>query len=178
MKRLFEYIRLVLFVGGVLLGIQIPGFVDQYGQRLEAHALESTRSLSDFQKDADRFFDGSIEKLVAHYQKNPDQVVQQGGSNINTLYRRQQTLQAAYRAFSASWWSPYTQTFFSPVPDIRTNAVESYDFTVMLNSHAIVAGLIAGLLLGIMLEILLGLPRLIFNRAPRSRRPLRHRPSR
>lgn len=178
MKRLFEYIRLVLFVGGVLLGIQVPGFVDQYGQRLEAHALESTRSLSDFQKDADRYFDGSIEKLVTHYQKNPDQVVQQGGSNINTLYQRQQTLQAAYRAFTANWWSPYIQTLFSPVADIRAQAIESYDFSVMLNSHAIVAGLIAGLLLGVLLEIMLGLLRLIFNRRPRSRRPLRHRPSR
>ena len=175
MKRLFEYIRLVLFVGGVLLGIQVPGFVDQYGQRLEAHTLESTRSLSDFQKDADRYFDGSIEKLVAHYQKNPDQVVQQGGSNINTLYQRQQTLQAAYRAFTANWWSPYVQTLFRPVADIRAQAVESYDFSVMLNSHAIVVGLIAGLLLGILLETLLGLLRLVFNRPPRSRRPLGYR---
>ncbi|GHA12039.1 hypothetical protein GCM10008090_22340 [Arenicella chitinivorans] len=178
MKRLFEYIRLVLFVGGVLLGIQVPGFVDQYGQRLQAHTVESERSLSDFQKDADRYFDGSIEKLVSHYQNNPDKVVQQGGGNIGKLYQRQQYLQSAYQAFTASWWSPYVQTLFNPVVDIRAQAVESYDFSVMLNSHAIVTGLIVGLSLGVILELILGLLRLIFNRPARSHRPLRHRPPR
>jgi hypothetical protein len=47
-KHLMDYLRLVLFVCGVLVGIQVPGFVDQYGQRLEAHQLEAKLSLAEF----------------------------------------------------------------------------------------------------------------------------------
>ncbi|MGY2498465.1 DUF2937 family protein, partial [Klebsiella pneumoniae] len=36
-----SYLRLTLFAFGLLLGVQVPGFVDDYAKRVEAHRLES-----------------------------------------------------------------------------------------------------------------------------------------
>lgn len=175
MKRLFEYLRLALFVGSVLIGVQVPSFVDQYGQRLESHALESSRALKDFQKDADTYFGGDLQRLIAHYQANPDQIINDGGRNISGLYERNQQLNNAFVAFSASRFSPYVQTLLSPVPEIRSKAMESYDFTIALNQDAIIAGLLTGLIIGLSLELLLTLLKLLV-RPNQHQRP--HRPRR
>ncbi|RBP53192.1 DUF2937 family protein [Arenicella xantha] len=176
MKRLFEYFRLALFVGGVLIGVQVPSFVDQYGQRLAAHTLESDRGLKDFQRDADTYFDGDLQRLITHYQANPDQIINNGGRNIATLYARNKQLQQALTAFSASRLSPYVQTFLNPVSEIRSQAIASYDFTIALNQDAIIAGLLTGLLIGLCLELLLSILKLMFIRPNQNHRP--HRPRR
>lgn len=175
MKRLFEYLRLALFVGSVLIGVQVPSFVDQYGQRLESHTIESNRGLQDFQKDADTYFDGDLQRLIAHYQANPDKIINDGGRNILGLYERNQQLKNALEAFSASRLSPYIQTLLSPVPEIRSKAIESYDFTIALNQDAIIAGLLTGLVIGFSLELLLTLLKLLI-RPNQQQRP--HRPRR
>ena len=51
MRKILDYLRLLLFTGGVLIGVQVPGFIDQYGKSLEAHLLESSQSLKEFQRE-------------------------------------------------------------------------------------------------------------------------------
>ena len=35
-----SYLRLTLFALGLLLGVQVPGFIDDYANLVEAHRLE------------------------------------------------------------------------------------------------------------------------------------------
>ena len=65
-----SYLRLALFACGLLLGVQVPGFVDDYGKRVEAHRLESQQSLKGFQDTARRFFKGDLDALVAQQAPN------------------------------------------------------------------------------------------------------------
>ena len=90
-----SYLRMVLLIIGVLAGIQLPGFVDQYGKSLQAHLIESERSLNEFRDEAEKFFDGSIEELIAHYQASDDRVFQEGGQSINAIFQRYQQLNKA-----------------------------------------------------------------------------------
>lgn len=112
-----SYLRIILLISGVLAGIQLPGFVDQYGKSLQAHMIESERSLNEFRDEAEKFFDGSIEELIAHYQASDDRVFQEGGQSINAIYQRNQLLEQAYRSFSQNAWSAYQQAF---LPQLRT----------------------------------------------------------
>ena len=59
------YSRLAVFAVGILLGIQVPSFVEQYNQRIDAHFREVNINLSGFQDTADRLFDGDLEALIA-----------------------------------------------------------------------------------------------------------------
>jgi hypothetical protein len=38
---LLSYLRLLLFTFGLLAGVQVPGFIKDYSQRVEAHLIES-----------------------------------------------------------------------------------------------------------------------------------------
>ncbi|WP_299496729.1 DUF2937 family protein [uncultured Shewanella sp.] len=155
MKKIIEYLRLILFMIGVLVGIQAPSVVDQYGKRLQSQLTESKLSLSAFQGDADRYFGGSIDKLIAYYQGNDDPVFNDAGKNVEQLMLRQIALSTAWQQFSANEYSPYVQFIFDPMSDIKTQVLAQYTYSIVLNSQAIVIGVIAGGLLAAVAECVL-----------------------
>jgi hypothetical protein len=155
MTTALSYLRLILFLGGVLVGIQIPGFVDQYGKSLEAHLQESKINLTEFKQDADRYFGGDMKKLIVHYQQDGDPVFQGGGDSINSIYRRNVVLKDAAAGFEKSGFSAYIQTFVNPVPDIREEVWNNYTYSIKLDLSAISTGLLAGLILAVLVEFFL-----------------------
>ncbi|MGX9460263.1 DUF2937 family protein [Shewanella sp. A14] len=156
-RRLMDYIRLVLFVSGVLIGIQVPGFVDQYGQRLEAHQLEAKLSLAEFQRDADRFFAGDISKLIRHYQQNNDPVFSAGGESIESLYQRYTSLTQALSRFNQHSYSPYQQIILAPQKDIQSEVWQAYSYVILLKPQAIAIGLLFGLIVSMLCELILSI---------------------
>ena len=163
MNKILEYIRLIIIVAGVLIGIQAPGFVDQYGKALQAHYTESQNSLQEFQDDADKFFGGSLHKLVEHYRNDPDPVFLEGGVSIATLLARNETLENAYNLFHEHPYSAYTQVLLYPVTDIREEVIASYTYTVVLNRSAVFIGLLSGFFVALTLELVLGIFRLFVH---------------
>lgn len=155
MQRLSAYLRMLVFMAGVLIGIQVPGFVDQYGKVLRAHQLESAKSLAAFQDEADRYFDGDLEQLAAHYHGSNDEVFQAGGDSITTLIARHQQLTTALKRYESNAFSPYLVTLLTPQADIRKEVLTHYTYTVILKPEAILVGLGCGLLAAVLLDLLL-----------------------
>lgn len=154
MNLFFFYIRVFVFLGVTLAGIQVPAFVDQYGKSLESHLTESRIALNEFQDDADKHFDGSIENLIAHYRKNKDQVFYEGSHSIKAIYDRNLMLRSHFEQYQSSSLSAYTQALFFPVPDVRRKVWERYSYTIQLKPIAIVFGLITALILTLGIELL------------------------
>lgn len=150
-----HYLRLFLFCAALLVGIQLPGFVDQYGKSLQAHYLESDRSVSEFRADAKRFFQGDLDALAKHYVKNNDAIISKGGENIQTLIERNRVLTKAWTRFQTSTLQAFMQTYFYPVEDIRLESWQSYGFMVRFDPTSIVCGLVAALLLSVFFDLLL-----------------------
>lgn len=153
MTTLLSYLRLTLFLAGVLVGVQIPGFVDQYGKSLEAHFIESNESMRQFRQDAEKYFDGDIEKLISHYKKNKDPVFTAGGESINSIYTRNIMLRNALKDFKHGSFSSYSHVFLSPVTDIRAEVWRNYTYSVKLDPTAISVGLLSGLTIALITEI-------------------------
>ena len=154
MNLFFSSIRVFVFLGVTLAGIQAPAFVDQYGKSLESHLIESRSALNEFQDDADKYFDGSLEKLITHYKDNDDQVFTEGSHSIKSIYDRNLMLRGHFEQFQSSSWSAYTQTLFSPVPDVRREVWGNYSYAIQLKPIAIAFGLITGLILTLGIELL------------------------
>lgn len=155
MNIIFSYIRVFVFLGCTLMGIQIPTFVDQYGKCLESHLTESQHALNEFQDNADKYFDGSLEKLIAHYKDNEDQVIIEGGRSIQSIYERHLVLKGKFEKFQSNSWSAYTQALFTPVPDIGKEVWENFSYAIKLRPEAIVFGLVMGLIFTAVIEIVL-----------------------
>ncbi|UCX03193.1 DUF2937 family protein [Shewanella glacialimarina] len=156
-KYLMDYLRIILFVCGVLIGIQVPGFVDQYGQRLEAHQLEAKLSLAEFQRDADRFFGGDFNKLISHYRQNNDPVVNAGGESIESIYQRYVLLTEALTQFRQHSYSPYQQLILAPQQDIQVEVWKNYSHVILLKPEAIAIGMLLGLLFAVLCESILSI---------------------
>ncbi|MEI8641764.1 DUF2937 family protein [Pseudoalteromonas sp. Hal099] len=78
MSKLLDYIRLSFFAAGLLLGVQIPAFVSDFGHALEAHLIEANNALAPFKKDAQNYFNNDLNKLIAHYENIGDDIVGKG----------------------------------------------------------------------------------------------------
>lgn len=154
-KLLRDYLRLVLFCLGVLAGIQVPGFVDQYHKSLQAHLAEVNQQLAGFQRDADRYFNGSLEQLIQHYAASDDPIFTAGGQNIGDIAQRRQQLAQALRGFDGAFWHPYRELVLHPQPDIRAEVWQHFSYQLLLKPEAIVFGLLSGLLTAMLIEALL-----------------------
>lgn len=154
--RFMDYVRLVLFVCGVLIGIQVPAFVEQYGQRLEAHQQEAKLALATFQKDADRYFSGDLSQLVAHYKKNNDPVITDGGHSIDALIKRYTLLTDALTQFRQNQYSPYQQILLQPQRDIQVEVWQGFTHVIVLKPDAIAIGAFIGFLIALLCDLILG----------------------
>lgn len=154
MRTLIDYFRLLSFFAGALLGVQLPGYVNQYGQNLAARHAESALTLQEFRRDAERHFGGDLQALIDHYRRSGDPVVTDGGESIATIYARFQRLDAALAAFRSSHWQAWWQAFVQPIPDVRDQVIEEFSYTVRLAPEAIGIGLLLGLVIAGMVESL------------------------
>ena len=85
---LLSYLRLVLFAVGLLVGVQVPGFINDYAKRVEAHLIEAQTSLRGFQGTAEQFFKGDLQALVAHYRASEDPIFRSDADSLsNPLLR-------------------------------------------------------------------------------------------
>ncbi len=157
MKKIFEYLRLIFFMTGVLIGIQVPSFIDQYGKNLESRLSESAVSLEKFQYDANRHFGGDIARLIEHYQSNPDPIFNDGGDSISSIYRRNLMLRKAYEEFNRNGYSAYIHVFLSPMIEIKNQVWENYTYNIMLDTTAIIFGLSMGIVLSAIAELTVSL---------------------
>jgi hypothetical protein len=152
------YLRLVLFALGLLAGVQVPGFVDQYAKRVSAHYLEATKGIAGFQRTADQYFGGSIDALIAHHEASSDSVFKDEARDVAAIYLRLKTLTIEFDAMNRPLLSRFMHVAFQPDKEILGETINAYSYTVPLNEEAIICGLVAGLLLALLVEsVLIGL---------------------
>lgn len=145
MTKILNYLKIAIVLVGVLVGIQVPAFIDQYGKNLNSRLSESRNSISEFQDDADKYFDGDLNKLIAHYEGKKDPVIVSGGESIGALLSRNQNLLKAQAKYSESTYSAYTHVFIDPVKEIRADVWQNYTYSVVFNQAAIIAAVASGL---------------------------------
>ena len=154
------YLRLVLFAVGLLAGVQVPGFIDQYAKRVSAHYIEVTQNFAGFQSTADQYFGGSIDALIAHHEASRDTVFKDEAKPIRAIYARLQSLAVELEAMHRSIFSRIMHVAFRPDKEILNETLAAYSYTVPLNQNAILSGVTVGLLLALAVEsVLVGMLR-------------------
>ncbi|MFD2643171.1 DUF2937 family protein [Pseudomonas japonica] len=150
-----SYLRLILFTCGLLLGIQVPGLINDYSQRVQAHLLESREGLKGFQQTAQRFFKGDLQALVRHYRASDDPVFQSDAESIDSLVSRNRMLEGEWQALQAGWASRTLHVLTQPDPAIREETLKGYSYQILLTPEAAGWGLSCALLFALVVESLL-----------------------
>ncbi|MCO7575819.1 MULTISPECIES: DUF2937 family protein [Pseudomonas chlororaphis group] len=151
---LLSYLRLVLFAAGLLIGVQVPGFISDYAKRVEAHLVESQNSLRGFQGTAQQFFKGDLNALVAHYRASEDPVFRSDAESLSGLLHRQLALDKQYQAMQGPWYIRLLQVALAADPDIRKETWDGYSYQILLTPEAMIWGMSGALLLSFGLECL------------------------
>ncbi|MDY7561212.1 DUF2937 family protein [Pseudomonas sp. 10B1] len=147
-----SYLRLVLFTAGLLMGVQIPGFISDYTKRVEAHLIEAQQGLKGYTDTAQHFFNGDLQALVAHYRASDDPVFRSDADSLNQLLMRNQALDQEWQAMQAPWYARAWHVATSANPDIRRETFKAYTYQVLLVPEVIAWGIVCALLLALVVE--------------------------
>ena len=150
-----SYLRLLLFTFGLLAGVQVPGLIDSYTQRVEAHLLESRQALKGFQQTAERFFNGDLQALVRHYRTSNDPVFNSDANSIESLLLRNRVLEREWQNLQGPWTSRTWHVLVTPDPQLRDETLKGYTYQVLLVPEAMAWGIGLGLVLALVIESLL-----------------------
>ncbi|MBV7575748.1 DUF2937 family protein [Pseudomonas sp. PDM32] len=151
---LLSYLRLVLFAAGLLIGVQVPGFINDYAKRVEAHLMEAQAGLSGFQNTANQFFKGDMQALVAHYRASEDPIFRSDADSLSNLLTRQLVLDKQFQAMQGPWYIRFLQVVLAADPDIRKETWNGYSYQILLTPEAMVWGMSGALLLSFGIECL------------------------
>ena len=95
--------RLVLLVG-VLAGGVLPGFVQQYRQRIGGRLDEARQQLGEWQALADRLFGADLDALAAHHRQSSDTTFAAEAALIEQTQARVLELEQTLAALQGSLW--------------------------------------------------------------------------
>jgi hypothetical protein len=137
LSLLKTYSRLLIFAGGLLLGIQVPNFVDQYERRIDAHYLEVNANISGFQSTADLLFSGDMEALIAYYADSNDLVFESDAQSIRSIVDRYDRISNEREALSGNIFAASMHVILNADNEFMDETFEQYGYTISLNLLAI-----------------------------------------
>jgi hypothetical protein len=150
-----DYARLVLFTAGILVGVQIPGFIDQYAKRISAHHMEAKANFQGYETTAINHFNGDVEALLHHYETSPDLVFKDDAETIKKIYRRIQMFSNELHILEVSLFKRIVHVAFDADKAVLEETFSEYSYTVPLNHEAILCGLALGLAASLVFDFLL-----------------------
>lgn len=140
-------LTLALFTTGLLAGLQLPGFAQQYEQRLSARLAESKLSLTGFQAVADKFHDGDLHRLIQHHRQSEDASFAAEAEPIYALWKRVAFLSNEQVAMQGALPKKLWHLVTSADSELLKSTASGYSNVVPVNTAAISCGILGGLLL-------------------------------
>ncbi len=131
--------RLILLAGFISGGL-VPGFVLQYRQRLGGHLRQVTEDLKPFEAIAERYHEGSLEKLFEHHLASADPTFQAEGAAIRQLLQTRDNLAAAWDALGAPLLSQLQYLAAHADPGITYDTWMIYQPTLQLGTETVFTG--------------------------------------
>lgn len=149
-----SYLRLALFALGLLVGVQVPGFINDYSKRVDAHRIEAEQGLKGFRQTAERFFKGDLVALVGHYQASADPVMRSDAQSLGTLVERSAFLEREAKAMQGAWYAQVWHLATAADHELIEETLSAYRYQVLLAPEAIAWGIACAMLLAWLLESL------------------------
>ncbi|MFH2133680.1 MAG: DUF2937 family protein [Pseudomonadota bacterium] len=161
---IYRYMMIVVACVALLLGLQVPNFVDQYQKRVDAHLREVTVNLQPFQAIADKYFAGDLNKLIALHRNSSEKPFQEEGSALELMVQRKLRFEADMAALNTSLPMKAFRVMFDGDQEIIDETLGQFSYNVPMNQDALLFGAGFALSLLLVLEGLLALVRSMSKR--------------
>lgn len=162
-----RYFMIAVFGACLMLGIQAPNFVEQYGKRIDAHYLEVVENLKGFQDIADRFHGGDILALVRHHETSRDSTFRAEAEPIRRMVERKARFGGEREALKGAFARKAAHLLVRGDRETIGETYEMYSPGLRLDRQAIGTGLAAALFVCLLLEMMLGAGKRVLGFGPR-----------
>ncbi len=170
---LYRYLFVVAACISLLIGLQIPNFVDQYEKRVDAHLREVTINLQPFQDIAAKFFGGDLNQLIELHRKSDAKPFQEEGAAIEKMVQRKLRFEADLAALQTNLPMKALHVLLHGDREMIDEALGQYSYAVPLDQDALIFGAGVALVILLLLELLLALARFasakLFRSTPTSK---------
>jgi hypothetical protein len=174
MRILYRYFLILVACTAILLGIQIPNFVDQYEKRLDAHFIEVKENLRGYQEIADRYYDGSIPALIKKHEESDDKATREEAKPIRRMVERYQRFEGEKRFLETDLAHKIAFISMRGDRELIRETWKNYSFMIPLNRDAVLSGAVSAAVLLVLIElVVLFLARLFRTARRRSRSRVR-----
>jgi Protein of unknown function (DUF2937) len=160
----------VLLVCAAVAGGLIPGFIAQYRQRLGGRLDQAKLDLEPWQKLADRFYQGDIDKLIQYHLSSSDPTFHSEGAIIRTLVATVHQLQSSVDALQGSLYHQLAYLALHADPSLTHATFAAWVPTFALSAEGIVFALLFAIVVWLVFQALWWLFALI-GRPVSGRRP-------
>jgi len=169
MRLLKEYTIRLVFTAGILFGVQVPNFIDQYTQKISAHYLEAAENFSGFQATADKFHGGSINALIERHETSNDPVFQSEAEPIKEIHSRILAFSSELKSLNTNLFGKIFHVAFKSDRAVIKETLSEYSATIPLNTDAIICGLGLGMISALLCDLFFFVLKLVFGRRFRRR---------
>ena len=161
---LYRYFIVVVACAALLIGLQIPNFVDQYQKRVDAHLREVTINLQPFQEIANKYFAGDIGKLIELHRASNEKALQDEGAAIEQMVTRKLRFETDMAALNTTLPLKALHVMFHGDHEMLNEVTSQYSYAVPLNQDALIFGVCVAMIILLLVELLLALSRTIAKR--------------
>ncbi len=145
--------RFLVFGLGLLLGIQVPAFVDQYRLRVDAHYREVSANIAGFQRTADAMFSGDLDALVIYYRESGDRVFRSDSESLQTIVNRYRRISSEQEIMQGNLAEAAWHVLVAADRELLDETRAQYSYTVPLNSLALQWGAAIAMLVLLLSEL-------------------------
>jgi len=157
MSFLYRYLIVAIACIAMLLGLQIPNFVDQYQKRLDAHLREVTTNLQPFQDIANKYLAGNLGKLIEMNINSDANPLQEEGLAIEKMAERKLRFETEMTALQTNLAMKILHIWLNGDQEILEEAKSHYSYAVPIDQNALVVGAVTAIIILVMAEILFAL---------------------
>ena len=164
----------VVLVSAAVGGGLVPGFIAQYRQRLGGRLDQARLDLAPWQRLAEQYYQGDIERLIRYHLESSDPKFHAEGAIIRALVTSVQQLQSAVDALHGSLFRQAGYLALHADPGLARATLHDWVPTFALSGEGIVFALVFALAVWLLFHALWRLiallrPRGRAARAPRAR---------
>lgn len=154
MDTIYRYFLILVACAAILLGIQIPSFVDQYEKRLDAHFNEAENNLRGYQEIADKFYGGSLAALLDKHERSLDEIFREEARPIKNIFERYQRFTKEKLSLNTGLPGKIAYLVTQGDKELIDETYANYSFTVPLNGQAVSSGIIFMAIVVLVIELL------------------------
>lgn len=172
MNLIRRYLMVIITGISLLLGIQIPNFLDQYEKRIDAHLREVTHNLNNYQRIAAKHHAGSLHSLIASHKSSYSEVFKSEGFIIEEMNNRKIQFEIDKKAMNTGLFFNAIHVITNRNNELLQETFDHYSYAVPLNQDAIVSGVGLAMIAIFLIEVIFSILGMLVRKVTTKRKIL------